>query len=92
MGELERQFAAYTATSRRSRQPHRRCAHCMRHIAHTYILKDPYLGVPAAGLANRDLGNLPSTQSAQRAAIGLAPPAGRQQAGCGVIAPQPGGS
>ena len=71
--------------------------------AQTYVLEDAYLSALASGLAHHELGNLPDTQSAQRAAIigwrtgltvlarqarfGLPPDL--QQAGRGEIAPSP---
>lgn len=106
MGALERRFAAYTvdvaalqpatATLRSLNAPY----------AHTYILEDAYLSALATGLATGDLGGLPDTQSAQRAAIvqwrtglavlarrvGLDLPADLQAAGRGEIAPSPEGS
>jgi len=74
--------------------------------AQTCVLEDAYLSALASGLAQHDLGNLPNTQAAQRAAIirwrtgltvlarsaGFVLPADMQQTGCGEIAPSPGGS
>ncbi len=75
-----------------------RCDACMPNT--------PSLSAVASGLARHDLGNLPNTQAAQRAAIirwrtsltvlarsaGFVLPADLQQAGRGEIAPSPDGS
>jgi hypothetical protein len=106
METLERSFAAYTVDiatiTPRSRQL--RSLHAI--YAHTYILEDSYLSALVSGLAERDLEELPNTQSEQRAAIiewrtglavlarrvGLVLPSDLEQAGRGEIAPSPHGS
>jgi hypothetical protein len=106
MGALEQRFAAYTVeiAAIEPATSGLRALHAI--YAHTYVLEDSYLSALAAGLGERDLGNLPDTQSDQRAAIvqwrtGLAVLAGRlrvalpvdlQAAGRGEIAPSPQGS
>jgi hypothetical protein len=106
MDALERRFAGYTVLVA-AIQPailELRTLHAA--YAHTYVLEDAYLSALVAGLAQRELGNLPNTEAAQRAAIvqwrtgltvlghldriGL--PADLEQAGRGEIAPSPGGS
>jgi hypothetical protein len=106
MDGLERRFAAYTVqvAAIQPATPELRTLHAA--YAHTYVLEDAYLSALVAGLAQRELGNLPNTQAAQRAAIiqwrtgltvlghrdGVGLPADLQQAGRGEIAPAPGGS
>lgn len=106
MEALEERFAAYTVdiAAIEPTTPRLRALHAI--YAHTYILEDSYLSALTVGLAERDLANLPNTQSDQRAAIiqwrtGLAVLAGRlrivlpgdlQVAGRGEIAPAPHGS
>jgi hypothetical protein len=103
MGALERQFATYTVAVAAIEPaiPALRSLHA--EYAQTYVLEDAYLSALASGLAHHELGNLPDTQSAQRAAItgwrtgltvlarqariGLPPDL--QQAGRGEIAPSP---
>lgn len=106
IGALELRFAAYTAgiAAIEPATPELRSAHAG--YAHTYILEDAYLSALTAGIANRDLGNLPNTQAAQRTAViqwrtdlavlaartGVTLPADLVQAGRGEIAPSPRGS
>jgi hypothetical protein len=106
MDALERRFAAYTVdvAAIRPSLPALRALHA--EYAHTYIQEDAYLSALVSGLEQGDLGGLPDTQAAQRAAIidwrtgltvlardaGVALPADLQQAGRGEIAPSPGGS
>jgi hypothetical protein len=106
MGALEQRFATYTVeiAAIEPATSGLRALHAI--YAHTYILEDSYLSALAAGLAERELGNLPNTQSDQRAAIiqwrtGLAVLARRLRvvlpvdlhlAGRGEIAPSPHGS
>jgi hypothetical protein len=103
---IERKFAAYAVAiaAIRAATPDLRAIHAP--YAQTYTLEDSYLSALVAGLANRELGNLPNTQASQRAAIvgwridvtvmarqlGLPLPADLQQAGRGEIAPAPSGS
>jgi hypothetical protein len=106
MEALEERFATYTveiAAIEPTMSP-LRPLHAI--YAHTYILEDSYLSALTVGLAERDLANLPNTQSDQRAAIiqwrtGLAVlairlrimlPGDLQVAGRGEIAPAPHGS
>ena len=105
MSALERRFAAYTVDIAAIR-PEDVLRGLHAEYAQTYVLEDAYLSAIASGLAQHDLGNLPDTQAAQRAAIirwrtGLTVlarsadfvlPADLQQAGRGEIAPSPGGS
>lgn len=106
MDLLERRFAAYTVqvAAIKPATPELRNLHAG--YANTYVLEDAYLSALVAGLSQHDLGNLPNTQAAQRAAIigwrtaltvlagesGVALPADLQQAGRGEIAPTPGRS
>jgi hypothetical protein len=106
MEALEARFADYTVeiTAIEPATPQLRALHAI--YAHTYILEDSYLSALTVGLANRALGNLPNTQSDQRAAIiqwrtgltvlarrlGIALPGDLQVAGRGEIAPSPHGS
>jgi hypothetical protein len=106
MGALERRFAAYTVEIAALQPATVKLRSLNAPYAHTYILEDSYLSALATGLAVRDLGGLPDTQAAQRAAIiqwrtGLTVLARRsavhlpgdlQAAGRGEIAPSPGGS
>jgi hypothetical protein len=106
MGDLERRFAAYTVDVAALRPATPTLRSLNAPYAHTYILEDAYLSALATGLAAGDLGGLPDTQSAQRAAIvqwrtglavlarrvGLALPTDLQAAGRGEIAPSPEGS
>ena len=105
MSALERRFAAYTVDIAAIR-PEDALRRLHAEYAQTYVLEDAYLSAMASGLAQRDLGNLPNTQAAQRAAIirwrtgltvlactaGFVLPADLQQAGRGEIAPSPDGS
>jgi hypothetical protein len=106
MAELERRFAAYAVdvAAFEPATPELRALHTP--YAHTYILEDAYLSALVSGLARRDLGGLPDTQSAQRATIigwrtglevlarsvGAVLPTDLQQAGRGEIAPSVTGS
>jgi hypothetical protein len=106
MGGLERRFAAYTVEIAAVEPATAALRSLNMPYAHTYILEDSYLSALTAGLARGDLGGLPNTQSAQRAAIvqwrtgltvlayrvGLTLPADLQAAGRGEIAPSPSGS
>lgn len=106
MGALERRFAAYTVDMAAIEPTTARLRSVNAPYAHTYILEDSYLSALTNGLAERNLGGLPDTQSDQRAAIvqwrtGLAVlarraalglPADLQAAGRGEIAPSPTGS
>jgi hypothetical protein len=69
MEALEERFAAYTVeiAAIEPTTPRLRALHAI--YAHTYILEDSYLSALTVGLAERELANLPSTQSDQRAAI-----------------------
>jgi hypothetical protein len=103
---LERRFAAYTVEVAALEPATAKLRALHAEYAHTYVLEDAYLSALASGLADRELGNLPNTQAAQRAAIidwrtgltviadqaAVALPADLQQAGRGEIAPAPGGS
>jgi hypothetical protein len=105
MSALERRFAAYTDDIAAIR-PEAMLRRLHDQYAHTYVLEDAYLSAMVSGLAEHDLGNLPNTQAAQRAAIirwrtgltvlarsaGFVLPPDLQQAGRGEIAPSPGGS
>jgi hypothetical protein len=106
MGELEARFAGYTVdiAAVKPAMPALSVLHAA--YAHTYILEDAYLSALAAGLAQRQLDDLPDTQAVQRAAIiqwrtGLEVlareahatlPADLQQAGRGELRPFPGTS
>ena len=106
MEALERRFAGYTVqvAAITPSAPAVRSLHAI--YAHTYILEDSYLSALANGFAERDLDDLPDTQSEQRAAIiqwrtgltvlaervGFHLPADLQVAGRGEIAPSPNGS
>ena len=106
MEALERRFAAYTVdvAAIEPGDPRLRALHAI--YAHTYVLEDSYLSALASGLAERDLDDLPDTQSEQRAAIiqwrtglavlarraGYALPGDLQAAGRGEIAPSSDGS
>lgn len=106
MSGLERRFAAYTVEIASVEPATAALRSLNMPYAHTYVLEDSYLSALTAGLARGDLGGLPDTQSAQRAAIvqwrtgltvlahrvGLALPADLQAAGRGEIAPSPSGS
>ena len=106
MGALERRFAAYTVDIAAIQPTTAQLRSVNAPYAHTYILEDSYLSALTTGLAERNLGGLPDTQAAQRAAIiqwrtGLAVLARRaaldlpgdlQAAGRGEIAPSPHGS
>jgi hypothetical protein len=105
MEALERRFAAYTVdiAAIEPGNPQLRALHAI--YAHTYVLEDSYLSALVSGLAERDLGELPDTQSEQRAAIiqwrtgltvlarraGYSLPRDLQAAGRGEIAPSPDG-
>jgi hypothetical protein len=106
MEALEVRFAGYTVevAAIEPTTPQLRALHTI--YAHTYILEDSYLSALTVGLADRALGNLPNTQSDQRAAIiqwrtgltvlarrlRIALPGDLQIAGRGEIAPSPRGS
>jgi hypothetical protein len=106
MGALERRFAAYTVevAAIQPSNPKLRSLHAG--YAQTYVLEDAYLSALVSGLTGGHLGDLPRTQSAQRAAIirwrtgltvlartaRLSLPPDLQQAGRGEIAPSPVGS
>jgi hypothetical protein len=106
MGALERRFASYTVEMAAVEPATASLRSLNAPYAYTYVLEDSYLSALTAGLAQGDLGGLPDTQSAQRAAIvqwrtglavlahrvGLTLPADLQAAGRGEIAPSPGGS
>lgn len=106
MGGLERRFAAYTVEMAAVEPATASLRSLNAPYSHTYVLEDSYLSALTAGLAQGDLGGLPDTQSAQRAAIvqwrtglavlahrvGLTLPADLQAAGRGEIAPSPGDS
>ena len=106
MGALERRFAAYTVDIAALQPVTARLRAVNAPYAHTYIFEDSYLSALTSGLAQRDLEDLPNTQSAQRAAIiqwrteltvlarrvGLHLPGDLQAAGRGEIAPSPNGS
>jgi hypothetical protein len=106
MGALERRFADYTVDIAAVRPAMPRLDALHAEYAHTYILEDSYLSALTAGLAHRQLSDLPDTQAVQRAAIidwrtgltvlarqaGAALPADLQQAGRGELRPFPGTS
>jgi hypothetical protein len=106
MGALEKRFAAYTVEVAAIEPAMLRLRALHAIYAHTYILEDSYLSALTVGLAERQLDNLPDTQSEQRAAIiqwrtglavlarrlGIALPGDLQVAGRGEIAPSPHGS
>ncbi len=106
MGALERRFAAYTVDMAALEPATAQLRAVNAPYARTYIFEDSYLSALTSGLAERDLDDLPNTQSAQRAAIiqwrteltvlarraGLALPGDLQAAGRGEIAPSPNGS
>ncbi|MFI4985767.1 MAG: hypothetical protein ACHQAV_07280 [Solirubrobacterales bacterium] len=106
MEALEERFATYAVEIAAIEPTTSRLRALHAIYAHTYILEDSYLSALAVGLAERELANLPNTQSDQRAAIiqwrtGLAVlarrlrivlPADLQVAGRGEIAPSPHGS
>jgi hypothetical protein len=101
MGALEQRFAAYTVDVMSIRPESAPLRRLHDPYAHTYVLEDAYLSALVAGLAARELGHLPNTQGAQRAAIidwrtgltvlarraGVALPPDLQQAGRGELAP-----
>lgn len=106
LGRLEQRFAA-DAVKIAAVGPVPEALHAAhRAYAHTYVLEDSYLSALVAALPDRSFGELPDTQSAQRAAItawriqlevqahrlGLRLPADLQAAGRGEIAPSPTGS
>jgi len=106
MDALERRFADYTVDVAAIVPSLPALRPLAAEYAHTYIDEDAYLSALASGLGERQLDDLPNTQSAQRAAIidwrtGLtvlarqarvALPGDLQQAGRGEIAPSPDGS
>jgi len=106
MNELERQFAAYTVAIASIEPDTQALRKLQDAYAGTYILEDAYLSALVSGLEQRELGNLPNTQAAQRATIiqwrtqltvlarrvGVTLPTDLQQAGRGEVAPSPGGS
>jgi hypothetical protein len=105
MDAVERRFAVYAVdiAAIKPRAPSLRDLHAA--YAQTYVFEDAYLSALASGLGRHDLGDLPNTQSEQRAAIigwrtGLevlarelatALPSDLQVAGRGEIAPSPQG-
>jgi hypothetical protein len=106
MGELEFKFASYAVDIAAVKPAMPALGALHAEYAHTYILEDSYLSALTAGLAHRELGDLPDTQAVQRAAIiqwrtGLEVlareahatlPADLQQAGRGELRPFPGTS
>jgi hypothetical protein len=106
MGRLEERFAGYAVDIAAVNPPTAQLRALNAGYADTYVFEDAYLSALVAGLADGELGDLPNTRAAQRAAIirwriGLsvlaraadAPlPADLQQAGRGEIAPSPNGS
>lgn len=106
MDALERRFAAYAVDVAAVTTTLPALRSLSQEYAHTYILEDAYLSALASGLSERNLDDLPDTQSEQRAAIidwrtgltvlgrrlDVALPADLQQAGRGEIAPSPDGS
>jgi hypothetical protein len=106
MGRLEQRFATYAVAVAAIHPPTAELRALNAGYADTYVFEDAYLSALVAGLADGELGDLPNTQAAQRAAIirwriGLsvlaraadAPlPPDLQQAGRGEIAPSPNGS
>jgi hypothetical protein len=106
MDALERKFADYTVDVAAIEPATTELSGLHSVYAHTYVLEDAYLSALVSGLQQDDLGGLPDTQDAQRAAIiqwrtgltvlarqtGVVLPADLQQAGRGEIAPSPGGS
>lgn len=106
MGRLEQRFAAYTVDVAAIEPSSAQLRRLHAAYAHTYVLEDAYLSALVAGLASRNLDDLPNTQAAQRAAIiawrtgltvlareyGVVLPADLQQAGRGEIAPGADGS
>lgn len=99
-------FAAYTAAIASIEPDTQALRKLQDAYAGTYILEDAYLSALVSGLEQRELGNLPNTQAAQRATIiqwrtqltvlarrvGVTLPTDLQQAGRGEVAPSPGGS
>lgn len=106
LGQLEHRFAADAVKVAAIGPVPEPLRAAQRAYAHTYVLEDSYLNALVAALPNRSFDELPSTQSAQRAAItawriqlevqahhlGLRLPADLQAAGRGEIAPSPTGS
>lgn len=106
MGNLEWRFADY-AVAIAAIQPATPALRSLQaKYAATYVLEDAYLSALVSGLRRHDLGRLPQTEPAQRAAVtewriglmvlaqqsGSTLPADLQQAGRGEIAPSPEGS
>lgn len=106
MGALERRFAAYAVDIAAIEPASGKLRSLQAAYAHTYVLEDSYLSALTLGLQEGDFGDLPDTQSEQRAAIvqwrmglevlarrlGYRLPGDLQVAGRGEIAPSPDGS
>jgi hypothetical protein len=106
LATLERRFAGFTVDVAAIQPANGRLRSLHAGYAQTYILEDAYLSALVSGVDERNLENLPRTQSAQRAAIirwrtaltvlareyGAPLPSDLQQAGRGEIAPSIGGS
>lgn len=106
MDKLERRFAAYAVKIAALHPVPAALRSAQRSYAHTYVFEDAYLSALAAALPGREFGDLPNTQSRQRAAIiawrirlevlanrlGVRLPGDLQAAGRGEIAPSPSGS
>jgi hypothetical protein len=106
MGRLEQRFSAYAVDIAAVDPSTVQLRALNVGYANTYVFEDAYLSALVAGLADGELGDLPNTQAAQRAAIirwridltvlaratGAPLPADLQQAGRGEIAPSPNGS
>lgn len=106
MGALERRFAAYAVKIAALQPVPAALRRAQASYAHTYVLEDAYLSALAAALPERRFGDLPDTQSRQRATIiawrirlevladrlEVRLPADLQAAGRGEIAPSPSGS
>jgi hypothetical protein len=104
--KLERRFAAYAVKIAALGSVPGALRAAQESYAHTYVLEDAYLSALAAALPGREFGDLPNTQSRQRAAIiawrirlevlanrlGVQLPGDLQAAGRGEIAPAPSGS
>lgn len=105
-GSLERRFATSARTIAEVHPVPAPLRSAQASYAHTYVLEDAYLSALTAALPERRFGELPDTQSRQRAAIvawrialevaahrlGVRLPADLQAAGRGEIAPSPSGS
>jgi len=106
MGALELHFAAYAVDIAAIEPAAGKLRALQTVYAHTYVLEDSYLSALTLGLQEGDFGNLPNTQSEQRAAIiqwrmglevlarrvGYRLPGDLRVAGRGEIAPSPDGS